>query len=401
MQRCKSPAATRNVVKNVSGLIQFFLDTRDESNPTGITLTGDTSVVLLHDYLESSAERGRTVPGAVKTSLSTWSEALGIPWPLDNPLVCAAAQVESNEIPKHAPPMKLDTVKKLEEIALNVEVSPFKRAFDAGIILMTYTSLRFSDVQRLRSLEVDEDSVYGTLLQSKTKKPHGLPWPWACPRMGITGSAKWINPLLDFHDAHEKHNGTRPSFVSPRVNRRWELERAEPAAYATTRRKLALLCVGLDDPAGETYTLHSPKNFLHTAATPMNFGTRELNVIGHWSSNSRMNERYDRSVCANELLIRNTIIQNMVSGWKMVDSFHLPDTVPGAERIGKAQTKTPTEVLSPESSLPGVPAGDGPLADTNPVLEVELGNTQATVSTVLVSQEPSPEAVVTEVSDQN
>ena len=55
-----------------------------------------------------------------------------------------------------------------------------------------------------------------------------------------------------------------------------------------------------------------------------------------------MNDRYDRSVCASELLIRNAIIQKMVSGLAMVGSFHLPDTVPGTERIGKAQTKAPT-----------------------------------------------------------
>ena len=44
----------------------------------------------------------------------------------------------------------------------------------------------------------------------------------------------------------------------------------------------------------------------------MNFAPMELNVIGHWSSGPQLDERYDRSVCANELLIRNTIIQKMV-----------------------------------------------------------------------------------------
>ena len=99
-------------------------------------------MVLLRDYIESTAERGRTVLGEVKTSLSTWAEALGINWPLENPLVCAAAHVDSNETPKHAPPMKLDTVKKLGELALNVGVTPSKRAFAAGVLLMTFSSLR-------------------------------------------------------------------------------------------------------------------------------------------------------------------------------------------------------------------------------------------------------------------
>lgn len=63
MKWCKSPAPTCGVLKNASGLIQFFIDTRGESDP-GITLTGDTSVGLLRDYIESVSDCGRTVPGA-------------------------------------------------------------------------------------------------------------------------------------------------------------------------------------------------------------------------------------------------------------------------------------------------------------------------------------------------
>ena len=170
-QRCKSPASTRGVIRNVNGLIDFFLENRNDGNPPGFTLTGENSAVLLRDYIESAAGRGLEVPGAVKTSISARPEALGINLPLDNPIFCSAAHVDSNEAPKHAPQMKLDNVKKLEELTLNVEVAPFKRAFAEGVLLVTFTSLRFSDVQRLRSLEMNDDSVYGTLPQSKTRRP--------------------------------------------------------------------------------------------------------------------------------------------------------------------------------------------------------------------------------------
>ena len=86
----------------------------------------------------------------------------------------------------------------------------------------------------------------------------------------------------------------------PMLNHRWELEKAEPAAHANTRRKLALVGAGLEDPEGRTYTFHSPKNSLPTAAAQMNFETRELNVIGRWSLNSRMDERYGRIACVCE-----------------------------------------------------------------------------------------------------
>ena len=93
---------------------------------------------------------------------------------------------------------------------------------------MSYASLRSSGAQRLRSFHINDDSIHGTLLTCKTKKPHGVDWPLACPRKGVTGSTEWIRPLLDFRATHEKTNGFEPPFTFPRVNHLWELESAEP-----------------------------------------------------------------------------------------------------------------------------------------------------------------------------
>ena len=102
--------------------------------------------------------------------------------------------VDSDESPKQAPSMSLATLRAIEEIATNKSATPYKRAFAAGILLMTYASLRFSDVQRIRSFECNEDAVHGTLLICKTKKQHGQHWPWASPpgrhnRFARVGSA--------------------------------------------------------------------------------------------------------------------------------------------------------------------------------------------------------------------
>ena len=164
--RAKSSATLKSVAKHVSGLVRFYLETRDESMSQR---TGDDSLILLHDYLDSLAERGRTVPATAKHALSVWAEALGIDWPLTHNLVCSAAIVESNETPNQAPAMSLKTLRAIEEIALNRLVTPYKRAFAAGILLMTYASLRFPDVQRIRSFELNGDSAHGTLLNFKTK----------------------------------------------------------------------------------------------------------------------------------------------------------------------------------------------------------------------------------------
>ena len=95
---------------------------------------------------------------------------------------------------------------------------------------MTYARLLFSDAQRPRSLEVGDDSARGTPIRSKTKKPHGLPWPCAFPRMGVSGSTEWVAPLIEYRVAQEKLNGSIPSFAFPFLNHRWGLEKAEPPA---------------------------------------------------------------------------------------------------------------------------------------------------------------------------
>lgn len=60
--------------------------------------------------------------------------------------------------------MDLATVRGVERIALYDEVCFYKRPYGAGIILVTYDSIRFTDVQMLRASEVNSDSAHGTLI---------------------------------------------------------------------------------------------------------------------------------------------------------------------------------------------------------------------------------------------
>ena len=165
MSRSKSIATTRAIVKHARGLLNYYLELRADAK---VSLTGEHSVILLRDYLESLAERGRTVPATAKHALCVWAEALGIDWPMSHNLISAAVTIESNEDAKQAPAMEVSTVRKLEELACNKEVSAYKRAFAASILVMTYASLRFADVQHIRTFETNGDSTHGTMASSKT-----------------------------------------------------------------------------------------------------------------------------------------------------------------------------------------------------------------------------------------
>ena len=226
---------------------------------------------------------------------------------------------------------------------------------------MTYASLRFSDVQRIRSLETNDGSVNGTLLRSKTKKPNGQNWPWACPQTGVAGERGWIQPILDLRTAYARVNGHQLGYAFPRLDRAWNLvaEGADP--YRKTRRKLALLFVGIGDINGESYTMHSPENLFPAAANQMSFDQRELPIIGHWSSASKMPDRYGRSVCASEMLLRNTIIQRTVEGWGMAPAFHLPTTVVGHVRIGKPVPDVTSQDTTPNLTPCDSSAHDSPM----------------------------------------
>ena len=163
--RPKSIASTKSLVRHVSGVSQFYLGARGEC---AITLTGDSPLVDIREFAESPGGRGRTVPTPARRALTVWSDALGIDWPIASLLVISAAAIETNEEPKQAPEMDSSTVRQIEQTSTDAQICAYKRAFASGIVLATYASLRFSDVQRPRPFGTNEDSVRGTLLCSKT-----------------------------------------------------------------------------------------------------------------------------------------------------------------------------------------------------------------------------------------
>ena len=346
--RLKTVASIKSALNHVNGFISFFWD---NSLDDTASLTGEGSVLALHDYFESLHARGQSVPRTARSALSVFRDALGINWPLDHPLVASVIVVDDPNPPKQAPSFTLDLLRRFDSIACDQMVTSGKRLFASAIILMTLTSLRFADVQRLKSLVSDKSSIHGTLLTSKTKRPHGLDWPFACPKIGFCGNEDWFLPILQFRTAHEKVNGAPPSFLIPKLSFGWEVEKAEAISYSSARRKLTLLCVAAGHTDCEQYTLHTPKNFLPSCANEMSFSKEDKNVIGHWQSGSKMSERYDRSTCAQELLLRNTIVANINGGWSPVGPFSIPSIPPSS--VGKTAL---VGCCVPECTEPGVSA---------------------------------------------
>ena len=219
----------------MASLLGFFPDS--ELSDTAET-AGQDSVLALHDFFESLHVRGQTVPRTARSALSVFKDALGAPWLLDHPLIASAVAVDDPTPPKQAPSRPLALVIKFDAIASDHLAESGKRLFASSILLAAPASLRFADVQRLKTLETNESSVYGTLLPSRTKRPHVIGRPFASPLSGLNNSAAWIKPVLDFRAAFVRTNGVEPSFLTPKLSFSRDIERAEAISYSAARRKL-------------------------------------------------------------------------------------------------------------------------------------------------------------------
>ena len=128
-----------------------------------------------------------------------------------------------------------------------------------------------------KSLDVNSDSIRGATLQCKTNKPHGLDWPRARPRMGMTGTIYWGRPILDFRTAYARARGSEPTPKFPRISRKLEIDSAESTPYSTTRRKLALLCAVLGAKMG-CLTRYTPRQHFPNSCHP---GELQHSRVGH------------------------------------------------------------------------------------------------------------------------
>ena len=61
--------------------------------------------------------------------------------------------------------MEIDTVKRLDELAIIKDSTPAKSAFPDGILLMGYASLRLYDSRRILTYDVSADAAHCTLMK--------------------------------------------------------------------------------------------------------------------------------------------------------------------------------------------------------------------------------------------
>ena len=142
-KRCKTLSTCRYVCGFIKEYYEFSMNAE-----TVTPMTGENAIVPIARWLAHLALRGSSVPRMGKYALRVFGEALGIEFPIDHPSICAAARTVKTKPTKHAPPVPVEFIKKLEETTENTEFSQAKRLFCALVLLQIYASLRFADAQQ-------------------------------------------------------------------------------------------------------------------------------------------------------------------------------------------------------------------------------------------------------------
>lgn len=313
-----------------------------ETDTPGIRMHGFDAHVALSRFLESLRPRGRTVPASARSAIEAWNDALSLELPIRHRAVMAECQDAVGGVPRQAPMMPVEFVRKLEESAMDASLPLARRAFCAGLLLMTFGSFRFDDTKHLGDLRRSNSAIHGVLSSTKNKKK--APEPWAVPAIGISGADGWAEPIFSLRAWMEKEYGFLPPFIFPDVSNDWTQVATTAASYASVRRRMTTLAEAWEIAGAETLTLHSPRNLLPSLGCQQGISREARTRLGHWDISSSMPERYNRLACVDELRIRSDILRLLSSGWAPVGPFEVP---------------TPARVPGLGGNAPGGSSADG------------------------------------------
>ena len=342
--RCR----TANSQRKYSAFMLEYIDFTNKHQPP-LPQVGDEALVSITLWLDTLLTRGFSVPSHGKYALKVFSEALGIPFPIHHPTVVRAARAKRTKALRQAPMMPLELILKLECTAVSNANPSGLRLYCSLFCLMTFASLRFSDLRQVTDLWASDTAICGLSVNQKDK--NGDLIQWATPREGLTKTMFWAAPLLRFWKKHKPSKQGRVIFIFPYVSNDWTIDPNRAATNGTAQAALNRIIThfGLTMKV----TLHSPRNWAATCAHQLKYPREERETIGHWAPGSLMPDRYDRAVCSTELRIRNDIFSRIRDeGWQPTPAFEIPGGKKGAAtKTAENKHETSTAASTSETSL--------------------------------------------------
>ena len=259
---------------------------------------------------------------------------MGIDFPVTHPGVIAATRSINKKSVKHAPPVPLEFIRKVEEYASGPTLSWGLRVFCSLVCLLVYASLRYADTVCVCKLWKSDTAICGLSVNSKDK--NGDLMNWATPMTGVI-SSDWTYPLLKFWDGIKPSDDASSVTLFPWWGKDWVISDSKKstagAVQATLSRLETLLGFNLK------LKIHSPRSWVATCAHQLLYPREDREKLGRWNPGSLMPDLYDRSVCATELRLRDEIFEKIRSGvWKPTNAFETPGR--GANDDTKAESSS-------------------------------------------------------------
>ena len=261
-----------------------------------------------------------------------------------SPLADSFLKVRLTTDKKEAPPLPLWILFHWEKRVLFSQSSTYEEIMLGAFLFMTWSSLRFSDVQRLNieSLVLTDVELRGMVWRSKTRS-NGHPFGITCSGLCSTGSFTWLVKFLRTWDALLAESGCSTwDFLIPQLSEQGTLLSHEPLDYTSALRIFREMLYtpwkrfSGPHPLEEmhlNYTLHSPK------ATLLSFGPQLGTAVdsddrlqqGHHADPRKSLHLYGRDSVWGALRYQQIVAQQVRTGFRPKTAQHRGGQTPLVE----------------------------------------------------------------------
>ena len=148
-------------------------------------------------FLQDQSVRGPTVARGLFQGMSWWSRHIGVPFPLQDPVVTAWSQIQDNHVAQQAKPLAIGSLFLLCQLA----VGPFTplAAFCSFALMPLVCCLRLAHLQRSPGVHLDGNYLIGLCTRGKARKNGGRPpFQWSGP-ITVLGYSNVFQHALRVH----------------------------------------------------------------------------------------------------------------------------------------------------------------------------------------------------------
>ena len=260
------------------------------------------------------------MPQSTLSGLVWWQDVFGrrVSLNLRASLVAAEAKSpirESGHVAEQAAPFELDHMRQCESVAAHVSL-PAHRGMAGWVANLAHAGLRGEDSQRHRprSGGLNADVLFGTC---RNPKPHGIEhMQWVALRSGVLdedwGLQAWQCLFEEVHTRGLDFTLPKPSKDMTSFN--WD-------QFADKHDQMAVVRFVLMHPEGCCPFRHRRFVPLHhirydSCGSSFGFNEDERRHLGNWAKGSRMPQRYDASVCGEQLTRMAELLGLLRACWR-------------------------------------------------------------------------------------